>query len=165
MASFYIDTSALVKRYRSENGSCTIDALYSRVNKTGERILTSYLSVLEFSSTIMRLQRQKVIHFNEAMSLMDLFQRESEVNVGYWPVSHPLLNEALRMVLDHPIRTPDAIQLASAKEAFDFLKPTQKNFYFIADDKSLCNVAEEEGLTVIRPRDENAMTLIHSINS
>ncbi len=163
MASFKLDISSLVKRCRKEEGSDFIIQLYNRIEKTKERLLTSYLSVIEYSSTMMRLHRERLLSYEEATGLMDLFRRESEQHVGYWPVSQPLLYEALRLVIDHPLKTPDAIQLASAMEAHQFLKPTQKNFYFVANDNMLCKTTEKEGLNVLRPRDKNAMEILSSL--
>lgn len=54
MTVFYLDTSALVKRYKTEEGSEAIDHLYEEL-PMGSHLATSFLSVLEFVSAIRRL--------------------------------------------------------------------------------------------------------------
>jgi predicted nucleic acid-binding protein len=54
MTIFYLDTSALVKRYKTEEGSDMIDNLYDNLPR-GHSMATSFLTVLEFVSAIRRL--------------------------------------------------------------------------------------------------------------
>ena len=54
MTIFYLDTSALVKRYKTEEGSDIIDNLYDNLLR-GHSMATSFLTVLEFVSAIRRL--------------------------------------------------------------------------------------------------------------
>jgi len=54
MTIFYLDTSALVKRYKTEEGTDIIDYLYDKLPK-GHSMATSFLTVLEFASAIRRL--------------------------------------------------------------------------------------------------------------
>ena len=51
MAVFYLDTSALVKRYKTEEGSDIIDYLYDNLPK-GHSLATSFLTVLEFEKVV-----------------------------------------------------------------------------------------------------------------
>ncbi|MBU4374341.1 MAG: hypothetical protein KKD69_06555 [Euryarchaeota archaeon] len=51
MTVFYLDTSALVKRYKTEEGSEAIDHLYEEL-PMGSHLATSFLSVLEFVSAM-----------------------------------------------------------------------------------------------------------------
>ena len=51
MAAFYLDTSALAKRYKTEEGSDIIDYLYDNLPK-GHSLATSFLTVLEFEKVV-----------------------------------------------------------------------------------------------------------------
>ena len=51
MAIFYLDTSALVKRYKTEEGSEMVDDLYDNL-PSGNSLAISFLTVLEFVSAI-----------------------------------------------------------------------------------------------------------------
>ena len=51
MAVFYLDTSALVKRYKTEEGSDIIDYLYDNLPR-GHSQATSFLTVLEFEKVV-----------------------------------------------------------------------------------------------------------------
>lgn len=59
MTVFYLDTSALVKRYKTEEGSDIIDYLYDNLPR-GHSLATSFLTVLEFVSAIRRLLKSVV---------------------------------------------------------------------------------------------------------
>lgn len=61
MTVFYLDTSAIVKRYRTEEGTEFIDRLFEKIEKSKHRLATSFLSVLEFISALRRLLKAKEI--------------------------------------------------------------------------------------------------------
>ena len=54
MPVFYIDTSALVKRYRTEQGTGVVEVLLSDP-RPEDRFFLSFLSVIELTSGILRL--------------------------------------------------------------------------------------------------------------
>ena len=59
MTVFYLDTSAIVKRYRTEKGTEFIDRLFKEIETSEHRLATSFLSVLEFVSALGDLSRQR----------------------------------------------------------------------------------------------------------
>src|SRR5438067_1005039 len=56
MAVFYLDTSAIVKRYRVEQGTDVLDKLFDQ-RTPNDRFFTSFLSVLAVTSAALRLSR------------------------------------------------------------------------------------------------------------
>ena len=54
MPVFYIDTSALVKRYRTEQGTGVVEGLLSDP-RPEDRFFLSFLSVIELTSATLRL--------------------------------------------------------------------------------------------------------------
>lgn len=54
MALFYLDTSAIVKRYRTEVGTELVEALFNERLPTDE-LTSSFLAVLEVTSVVHRL--------------------------------------------------------------------------------------------------------------
>ena len=75
MTIFYLDTSALVKRYKAEEGSDIIDYLYDNLPR-GHSMATSFLTVLEFVSAIRRLQKGNRISQDD-FELMKAGRREN----------------------------------------------------------------------------------------
>jgi predicted nucleic acid-binding protein len=58
MPRYYLDSSALVKRYHAEAGSDRVRALFK---VPANRIISSRLAILEIDSTFARLVREEVI--------------------------------------------------------------------------------------------------------
>lgn len=58
MPPFYLDTSALVKRYRMEFGSYVVDELIDQP-PSGDLLFTSFLAVLEVTSAVHRISLLK----------------------------------------------------------------------------------------------------------
>ena len=57
MAVFYLDTSVLVKRYRTEQGSEVVEELLANPSPD-ERFFTCFLSIIELTSGVLRLAAQ-----------------------------------------------------------------------------------------------------------
>ena len=61
MTVFYLDTSAIVKRYRTEKGTEFIDRLFKEIEISEHRLATSFLAVLEFVSAFRKLVKAREI--------------------------------------------------------------------------------------------------------
>jgi len=72
MAVFYLDTSALVKRYKTEEGSDIIDYLYDNLPKE-HSLAASFLTVLEFVSAIRRLLKGNRISQDDFETIISTF--------------------------------------------------------------------------------------------
>ncbi len=77
MTVFYLDTSALVKRYKTEAGSAAVDHLYENL-PVGSHLATSFLTVLEFVSAIRRLLKSNSISNDEFEDIVSTFSHELE---------------------------------------------------------------------------------------
>lgn len=104
----YCDTSAMAKRYVREVGRAEVMKLLN-----GSRAVSSVLLPVELHSAFCRRERAGTI---AAASVPRLFQRVA-VDQQYWTlveVSPFVLSSAQRLVEEHPLRTLDAVHLASA---------------------------------------------------
>jgi predicted nucleic acid-binding protein len=54
MPVFYLDTSALVKRYRTEPGTEVVEELFAGA-PPGDEFFISFLSIIELTSAVLRL--------------------------------------------------------------------------------------------------------------
>jgi len=75
MAIFYLDTSALVKRYKTEEGSEMVEDLYDNLPSRNS-LAISFLTVLEFVSAIGRLLRGGTISDEEFRDTLSTFSQE-----------------------------------------------------------------------------------------
>ena len=60
MAVFYLDTSAILKRYRTESGTDVIVELYEQL-AAHDALLTSHFACLEFESVAARALKGKLL--------------------------------------------------------------------------------------------------------
>ncbi len=141
---YYLDTSALVKRYVSEEvGSDVVDNIFSNAYR-GLNVLTfSYWNIAESAVVFDKYERRLGL---DARNLLRNLLREVRtltklhrvIIVGMSPL---IIREAVKLVFKHHIYVADALQVASA------LKSSSTKF--VTGDKGLANVAKIEGLKTL----------------
>ena len=113
MANFYLDTSAVVKRYRTEPGTDVLSALLAQPAPK-DRFYASFLLVLEFTSGILRLVRGGQVRQSTADGIIARFRQDARDLLRIWPVDDSILSSAISVVQNHRLRSADAIHLATA---------------------------------------------------
>jgi predicted nucleic acid-binding protein len=140
---YYLDTSALVKRYVEEPGSETVDAIYADAYRGVKALSFSYWNIAEAAVVFDRYARRlgldarKVVRgmLREATTLSRLHRL---LVVG---VSPSILRASIELVLKHHIYVADALQVASAKGV--------GSSKVVTGDRVLASVAEAEGLKAL----------------
>ena len=149
MGQYFFDTSALVKRYRNEQGTDVVDAMFtdaaslfviSRLGiiettsglalkvRTGELPLADYIVARkkflgEISQGTLKVVRLLVAHYRNAEQLID------------------------RHATSHRFRTLDALQLSVALD----LQQQMRIDTFVCADEPLCEIAALENLPTLNP--------------
>lgn len=136
MPIFYLDTSALVKRYRTEPGT--------------EVVFVSFLSVLELTSAILRLARGGELREDTAGEILASFRRHLHDLLEVWPLADEITAAAVSAVQRHSLRSADALHFASA-EKIAALAPGTK-VVMVSSDLELLDAAEAAGLTALDPQ-------------
>lgn len=138
--NLFFDTSALIKRYISETGSDTVDALFNKA----DRILVSAVTKIEAFSTIKRLHKEKAISNEAYQNLI--------AEIGYdfqhftvFPLSKFVEDVALSLIDKYQLKTLDSIQLASLLNQKELVNQ------FIVSDSRLKKAATSENLQLIDP--------------
>jgi uncharacterized protein len=146
LSVFFLDTSALAKRYMSELGSSWVRSWI--LPKMGNTIIVSRLATVEMISLMIRKQREGVVSagdFRRNRNNFFLHLRNQYEIIEFEP---KVLVTARALLVQHPLRTLDAIHLASALQA-------QKTFdiklKFICADTRLLAIAAAEGLPTDDP--------------
>jgi len=149
MAIYYHDTSAVVKRYRTEVGTAVINRLMGEPDAIH---FISGLGPVEFKSALAKHVRMGDITKVEAQQLDQRFRFDvanGQLRVLRLLVRH--LKTAGRLIDQyaptHSLRTLDAIQLAVALD----LHQHHRLDFFVCADTALCAIAIAEGLAVINP--------------
>ena len=136
----YCDTSALIKRYVEEEGTDTVDSLWS----ASLGIATSVVAFAETAAAFSRKLREGVLTEKEYVETLKIFKTDfdSFILISVTPMLNAVIERLLR---GYPLRGFDAIHLSSALMIKDSgSMPVQ----FACFDLTLNRAALKEGLTV-----------------
>ncbi|MBI4786691.1 MAG: type II toxin-antitoxin system VapC family toxin [Chloroflexi bacterium] len=146
MTSYFLDTSALVKHYRSEAGSKRVDAIFADAQS---KIIISGLAIVEIASAFQRLKNQGDIDDAVLNHALDRFTADATGRLAVVSVDDESLHTARGLVLKHNLRTLDALQLTSA------VKSKAQSPVFVAADDNLLAAAKAEGLVTLNPLEQS----------
>ncbi len=150
MASYFLDTSAIVKRYFPEQGRSWILALC--LPTYGNRLYISQAALVEVVATICRKAREQLVTITERDLLIEIFRQDSQNNYTIIPVTTSVYTSAGNLCRSHSLRAYDAIQLACALSLRDEAVVSQAPLpIFVCADTNLISIASEEGLHTENP--------------
>lgn len=150
MPDFYADSSVLVKRHVRESGTDWFTAVADPT--TGNTILSAQVSMVEVISAFQRRVREGVLDAGDAARLGSDFQALCVTEYRLVALTTPVIERACQLLVRHPLRAYDAVQLAAALIAGDALVAAgAAAMTFLSADRRLLNAAEAEGLLVIDP--------------
>jgi len=163
MSVFFIETSALVKRYKTEKGTDVLDFLFDRVKISGEHsFAVSSFAVLEFIATLRRLLKAKQLSKEEFDDAMTVFSVDMK-DVFIEPLDDDIIAEAIDAVVKHALKASDAVQFAFLLELRNVMKSVDEDVIFVCDDDELIDAGKKEGFRVINPREKDALGGIKKI--
>lgn len=137
---YYLDTSALAKKYVLEPGSEKLAKLLSQ----SSYLLTSFLTELEILATLERAKKMRRMDSPVLRTAVNTFEREIESGeISLIPFDASIHKISKRLVRQRHLRAPDAIQLATALSLGPAFK---ERFIFLGADRSLLDAARLEGL-------------------
>lgn len=139
----YFDASALVKRYVREVGTTTVRRLLASGTTA-----TSRLSEVEVSSAIVRRAREKAFTIEQRDRMLAALQRDVPA-LAIVELTPEITADARTLLLRHPLRAGDAVQLASC---LYLQRQLAQPVPLVAFDGRLVLAARLEGLSVISAR-------------
>lgn len=139
MNHFFLDTSALVKRYVSESGSQWVNTLLSQ---SAVRAYISRLTEAEISAALTRR-----LPGTQSSQILRDFDQDVATTYIRLEVTNTIIDDAVQLTRNHRLRGCDSLQLATARQLAQ-LEPT---LIFICSDRDLLAVAALDGLTVDNP--------------
>jgi uncharacterized protein len=145
---YFLDTSALVKRYLSEAGSAYVRRLF---HGTGATFYQTFLTPLETISALYRRQRAGQISTEELSVLLKSYAVHSHEEYLLLPHSDSLTEAAGPLIARHPLRALDALQLASALALRNILPAEAPPLIFLSADDRLVTAARQEHLQAVNP--------------
>lgn len=146
---YFIDSSALVKAYVTEQGTATVQAVVSRL---GSAVCVSTVVVLETAAALARLRRTKQIRSRVYARARKDFLYDCRMRFHVVHPPEPVVTAALGMIDTYWMRSPgaaDLLHIATAEYVQTLLPSVTVGV--MCCDLSLRSVAEERGLDVFDP--------------
>jgi uncharacterized protein len=151
VTAYFIDTSALVKRYVIERGSNQVERIVS--NSAGNRIFVAQITPVELISGLARRVRELSLPVRSMHARRLLIERHTAREYILIPLSDAIITQAKDLLEAHPLRAFDAIQLATALYVEQHLTAAgQTSVVFVCSDQRLLSAASAVGLAVEEPK-------------
>ncbi len=150
MPFYQFDTSGLVKRYVDEIGSDWVRAIVDPAQ--GNLISIADITRAEVASALARRAREGVITVVERDDLLRTFQAHCAAEYRLAPTDHHIVDLAVELILRHPLRAYDGVQLATTVIVNrSLIAHSLPPLVFISADDALIAAAQAEGLAVDNP--------------
>jgi uncharacterized protein len=148
---FYLDTSALVKRYLVEVGSVWVGTLTDP--SSGHTIITAEIAQVEAAAAIAARQRAPGgITLKERDDAVDLLAVHCTTEYRLVGTNPLMLDRAIQLTQNHRLRGYDAVHLATALIVNEqYLAAGLAGLTFVAADNDLIVAAQLEGLATDNP--------------
>ena len=148
--AYFLDTSALVKRYVPESGSNWIQSI--TVPAAGNFLTISQITWVEVYSAFARRQREGSLSVDEVDQLMGDFRTDFDNQYEVLEVDRTLIETAGALVMQNPLRAYDSVQLASAlRVQSTLISVSETQLVFVSADNRLLNIAQSTGLAIDNP--------------
>ncbi len=145
MADYFLDTSAVVKRYVQEAGTAWIRNLAAPT--AGHFFYVARITDVEVTSALARRRGQPGLSPAQALAALNLFRRDLAQDYAIAEITIPLLQRAALLADAHAIRGYDAVQVAAALE----VRSQVPSLILVSADADLNTAATAEGLPVEDP--------------
>ena len=150
MSFYYLDTSALVKRYVAEDGSRWLETAIFQ--STDNMVLISRITVVEMRSALARRRREASIQPHDHADALSALSEDCLLRYRFVELESPVVDLAGELLDQYPLRVYDAVQLASALVVHRLLiEANLAPLIFVSADDKLLTVARAAGLQTDNP--------------
>ena len=155
MTDYYLDASALVKRYADEPGSTWVRQITDP--SAPHTILLAEVTLAEVAAALAAKHRAPGgITRQQRDRALSRFLQDCAESFLILPVDRAGIDRAVELTQNHRLRGYDAIQLATALVTGETLKlQNLPSPVFVASDGDLLTAAEDENLLAENPLDHN----------
>lgn len=159
MRFFFLDASALAKRYAAEVGTPLVDHLLNNV--THSRMCILNLGIAEVVSILVRKRNAGTI--SPAAFAQALVDVGSEIGTSSaWRkliADDALVSAAIPLIVLHSINSTDAVILCAALQLGADARTRGDEVVLVASDHRLLRAAQAEGLTTFNPETQSQADL------
>lgn len=114
MAIYFLDSSALVKRYIRETGSNWVCNLFNP--SLGNQFFIAAIAGVEIVSAITRRAKNGSLNVTDAIAIRNQFKQDFQTEYQIIEISEKIINSAIDVAESYALRGYDAVQLASGRE-------------------------------------------------
>lgn len=148
--AYFLDSSALVKRYVPEAGSAWVQAIADV--PIGNLLIISRITWVEVLSALARRQREGSLSDTDVDLIIQSFRFDLHNQYQVVELDRVLAENAGQLVNEYPLRAYDAIQLASVlRIQTAFVAATSTSLVFLTADDRLLTIAQTAGLLTDNP--------------
>src|SRR6266849_4350253 len=159
MVSFWLDGSALAKRFVPETGSALVDFVLENVGEP--RIYILNIGYAEVVSVLVRKKNAGALSAAQfAQALLNLDQ-EIIQSLGKHVLSfdNAVTADALALIVKHSINSTDAILLQVAMDVAQHLRGGGDDLALVSSDQRLLRAAQAEGMITFNPESQDQAAL------
>ncbi len=149
--AYFLDTSALVKRYVREIGSDWILSITDPA--TDNDLAISQITWVEVHSAFARRLRDGSLSAQRFDLIAQKVREDFENEYRVIDVDQTLIETATELVMQHPLRAYDSVQLASALrfQSTTLVSVPNTQLIFVSADNRLLDIAQSAGLATDNP--------------
>jgi predicted nucleic acid-binding protein len=157
--SFYLDASALAKRYVPEKGFAQVNTILETV--PGNRIHVLNIGTGEVMWILVRKRNAGFISVSEFAQAVASFDSEVILakDINKASVTNRLITGSFPLIVTHSINSTDALILRSALAIARRLRRAGDDLVLVASDQRLLRTAQAEGLTTFDPETQDRTAL------
>ena len=145
MAAYFLDSSAVMKRYVQETGTVWVRALTA--SGTGNFFYLARITDVEVTAALARRRGQAGLSAVQAVAALRQFRRDFGQDYRVVEITIALLQRAAQLADTHALRGYDAVQLAVALD----VHARDQALVLVSADAELNAAATAEGLRVEDP--------------
>ncbi len=148
--AYFLDSSALVKRYVPETGSAWVQGIAAVA--TGNLLIIARITWVEVLSALARRQRDGSLSASDVDLIIQRFRFDLNNQYRGVELDRALAESAGQLINQYPLRAYDAIQLASVLRIQPtFATATSTSLVFLTADDRLLTIAQAAGLLTDNP--------------
>ncbi len=150
MAIYFLDSSAIAKRYINETGSTWICNLFDQA--LNNQFFITAITGVEIISAITRRAKSGSINNRDAIAIRHQFKQDILSQYQVIEITGTIINSSMIMAEMYALRGYDAVQLASGRELnISCVANGLPAVIFVSADNTLNAAALAEGLVIDNP--------------
>lgn len=157
MAIYFLDSSALVKRYVLEPGSTwlreLLDAIDPQTDQPLHTVFIADITVTEATAAFAVLHRVGRVRRSAWDAVFNRFMDDLTWSYRLVGARRDDFFDGANLTRRHPLKAYDAVQLAVALRQNRALALVERSLIFVSGDKTLLSAAQAEGLATDNPFD------------